>query len=284
MVNVLVDVTIVTCPAFAQGSQDDQLLAHALQELGYTTRVAVWSDPTVDWRASRVAVVRSTWDYHYHVEQWFQWLANVSSQTQLINRVATLRWNSDKRYLLELLRGGVACIPSAIVSATDDVTQIALSRSWQDIIVKPLIAASARGVKRFQGDNIREANGYVGSLGTSDVLVQPYLAAVETARERSLVFIDRLFSHAVTKPAFSTGAGGPIDLALHEPSDAEMALAQKALLQVNEPLAYARVDLVPTNTGPLLMELELIEPDLSLRLAPQAVHRLALAVGAALPS
>jgi hypothetical protein len=33
---------------------------------------------------------------------------------------------------------------------------------------------------------------------------------------------------------------------------------------VGEPVAYARVDIVPSANGPLLMELEVIEPDLFL--------------------
>jgi hypothetical protein len=38
---------------------------------------------------------------------------------------------------------------------------------------------------------------------------------------------------------------------------------------------YARVDLVHTDRGPTLMELELIEPDLFFRLAPDAAGRMA---------
>ena len=41
-------------------------------------------------------------------------------------------------------------------------------------------------------------------------------------------------------------------------------------------LAYARVDLVAVDGGLLLMELELIEPDLFFPLAPESAERLAL--------
>jgi hypothetical protein len=38
-------------------------------------------------------------------------------------------------------------------------------------------------------------------------------------------------------------------------------------------MLYARVDLVEGESGPMLMELELIEPDLGLRNAPGATSR-----------
>jgi hypothetical protein len=45
-----------------------------------------------------------------------------------------------------------------------------------------------------------------------------------------------------------------------------------------DPLAYARVDLVErAGARPLLMELELIEPELFLRVAPGSAERLARA-------
>ena len=47
------------------------------------------------------------------------------------------------------------------------------------------------------------------------------------------------------------------------------------------PLLYARVDVAAAADGePALMELELVDPSLSLALDPQAAQRLAAAIGA----
>ena len=93
-----------------------------------------------------------------------------------------------------------------------------------------------------------------------------HLAQVETERERSLVFIDGAFAHSFTKPLFSTNAMGSTVVLPHVPSTAELALAIVALAALPVRPLYARVDLIPGDDGPVLMELELIEPDLSLRL------------------
>ena len=47
-------------------------------------------------------------------------------------------------------------------------------------------------------------------------------------------------------------------------------------------LVYARVDLIDVDGRPTLMELELIEPDLFLRMAPGSVGRFAAAVAGVL--
>lgn len=63
----------------------------------------------------------------------------------------------------------------------------------------------------------------------------------------------------------------------HEPS-AELAVAQTALDCVPADLLDTRVDLVGTAEAPLVMELELIEPEISLPTAPGSADRLADAV------
>ena len=60
------------------------------------------------------------------------------------------------------------------------------------------------------------------------------------------------------------------------------ALARRIEAQLDRP-AYARVDLVPTQAGPLLMELELIEPSLFFRMYPESAQRLADTVLALTP-
>ena len=91
--------------------------------------------------------------------------------------------------------------------------------------------------------------------------MQPFQAAVDVERERSLVVIGGRLSHAFTKPAFLRGTGDGLGEALHEPTPAERAVAERALAAAPGAVTYARVDLVPTADGPRLMELELIEPE-----------------------
>jgi glutathione synthase/RimK-type ligase-like ATP-grasp enzyme len=115
------------------------------------------------------------------------------------------------------------------------------------------------------------------------MLVQPYLPSVATAGEISLVFVDGECTHAVRKRAAAgdfrvhDDYGGTVDL--ESPDDAQLATARAALAAVGEPVHYARVDLVEGPAGePMIMEFELVEPELFFRWSPGAAARFAAAV------
>jgi hypothetical protein len=276
------DVTIATHAAMPGGSTDDRLLADALITAGVRVRLAVWNDPDIDWSLSIRTVIRSTWDYHLDPDAWFAWLARVAPVTRLINDAAVLRWNSAKRYMLDLERAGIAIVPTEHIWRGDrfDLAGGGAARGWTDIVVKPAIGASAKGAERFTGAAIGDrAQAHLDALlGNGEALVQPYQDAVENARERSLVFLGGSFSHAFTKPPFLRGVGDGLGEQLHEPTGAEHRLAEFALAAAPGAVTYARVDVVPTPDGPRLMELELIEPDLGLRLHPPSIAALASAI------
>ncbi len=283
-------ITIVTHRAVPGGAPDDRLLADALHRRGMFARFAPWNDDAIDWRTTPVTIVRSAWDYYRDPAGWTAWIDAASSVTTIVNAPAVLRWNSDKRYLRDLEQRDVACVPTDIVEPGDPVPLAARAarRGWAEVIVKPAIGASAFGARRFAGAAVAgDGEAHLRMLlDRGHALVQPYLPAVDSARERSLVYIAGAFVHAFTKPAFSTDAAGATSIVAHRPSAEELALATAALAAADEavhvaetrgrtPPLYARVDLVPAEAGPLLMELELVEPDLGLRLDPSAVECLA---------
>jgi glutathione synthase/RimK-type ligase-like ATP-grasp enzyme len=276
------DVTIVTHGEMPAGSTDDRLLVDALVAAGVRARPAVWNDAAIDWGAAPRTVIRSTWDYHLQPAAWFDWLASASRLTRLINDTATVRWNTDKRYLLDLHAAGVAIVPTEHVARGSwvDLEACCAARGWDDVVVKPAIGASAKGAARSAGTAIREkGQAHLDALLRSgDALIQPYQAAVVTERERSLVYVGGAFSHAFTKPPFLTGTGDGLGEAIHDATPAERALAEAALRAVRRQPIYARVDVVPAPDGPRLMELELIEPDLGLRLHPPSIPALATAI------
>ena len=145
------DVTIATHAEMPEGSTDDRLFAEALAAAGARVRLAVWNDPGVDWAASRLTVIRSTWDYHLHAAGWFRWIDRVSAVTRLVNAAPILRWNSVKGYLLELETAGVPIVPTehAPRGRAVDLAACCRERGWTDVVVKPAIGASAKGAARF---------------------------------------------------------------------------------------------------------------------------------------
>ena len=205
-----------------------------------------------------------------------------------------VEWNTDKRYLEELSKAGVHVIPTVWISAAADVPL----PPQDEYVVKPSVGAGSIDADRFDlGDPQARARAadHVDRLIARGftVMVQPFAAAIETRGETGVIFIDGEFSHAIRKgPMLGSTALKEVDgLFKEERIDAghasaeEMALARSAvdaavrLLELDEPLLYARVDMVADDEGrPMLMELELTEPSLFMTTTPGSETRFASAV------
>lgn len=269
-------VTLVTHEGAPNGAPEDQLLARAVTSLGGNPRIEVWTDPAVDWSKSSVTAVRSTWDYHLRHVEWTRWVQRVSQLTELVNAPELLTWNSEKTYLFELESRGVRIVPTILVDDSCVLIDECAARAWVDIVVKPTIGASSFGARRFSGAELwRDATDYCRAMQLKGrVLVQPYQCAIEIERERSLVYIEGAFGHAFTKPGFHADSGNAV-LKRHHPLNAELEFAEQVLAALPSRPSVARIDLLPSMNGTMLMEAELIEPQLGLHFCESTLDRLA---------
>ncbi|HNN98160.1 MAG TPA: hypothetical protein PKI03_38110, partial [Pseudomonadota bacterium] len=96
---------LYTCAAFPDLYEDDLRLASAFAAVGLSTRPQLWDQPEPPAPAPRAAfgLLRSTWDYYLRLPEFDAFLtAHESAGRPLLNPVPLLRWNLDKRYLLDL--------------------------------------------------------------------------------------------------------------------------------------------------------------------------------------
>lgn len=270
-------VTFLTAAKLPIADDETPLIATALQAFDIESRIVAWTDSAALATPSDLVMIRSTWDYSPVVNIFVQALRDIPST--LANPVDIVAWNSHKGYLVELAAAGVPVVPTTLVRSGD---KFAVDGTVP-LIIKPAVSVGAIGVGRFDADDAAAGSHLESLLETGDVLVQPFQPEVAQG-ERSLIFIGGRYSHAVRKvPApgdfrVHQHLGG--SLHPHEPSSAELAVADAALAAVNADLLYARVDLIVGPNGPQLMELELIEPFLFLIDAPGSAERLAAAIAA----
>ena len=210
------------------------------------------------------------WGYHFHHARWLQACATWEREAvRMSNRARVLAWNSDKRYLGRLAERGVAIPPTTF---TDALSQEIVERAFDDtgadeLIVKPAVSGGAWKTRR-----IRRGDAVAGEHGVA-MLVQPYMPTIESEGETSLLYFGGRFSHAVNKRPvpgefrIQEEFGGRYSLL--SPPVGAVALAEQVLAAVEDPLLYARIDMVPDADGRwLLMEAELIEPDFYLGVDP----------------
>lgn len=294
-------VALVTCSVLPNLDPDDAPLVRALTARGLDAAAVVWDDPTVDWGAFDVAVVRSTWDYSSRRDEFVEWAGRVP---RLLNSEPALRWNTDKGYLRELEAAGVPVIPTLWLDPARTLSSQAIHTrlpAQGDFVIKPVVSAGAKDTGRYQSGEAHSrglAIVHVKNLLASGrhVMVQPYITSVDTAGEIGVVFIDGEFSHSVRKNALLTGPHRPTrglyqqeQMRAFEASEEQIEVARRALTIAADAIGgggvadflYARVDLVTGNDGgTMVIELELTEPSLFMAHAPGTLDRFADAIAA----
>jgi len=278
----MIDITLVTSIAARALDEDLAPLQEALDALGLRTEIAAWEEP-FNYAQTRLAVLRSPWNYTECFAQFDQWLSATSDCTTLLNPAEVVRFSLDKHYLGVLQARGVPIIPSRFI----ECGQTPEFNELDEFVVKPCIGAGSRGARRFAGGEFSSAAQHAENLlaqGMS-VLVQPYLKAVDHSGETALIFFDGEYSHAIRKSALLDHSGTPVSglfkpesITARDAQADEIEVATLALnaLQLAEPLTYARVDLIRASDGsPQLLELELAEPSVFLSYAPASAKRFA---------
>lgn len=290
-------IALVSARAARHLDEDLAPLLAALEEAGLAAGVADWDDPTVDWAAFHVALLRSTWDYAERLTEFLAWADRTATLTALINPPAVIRWNTDKHYLGELARAGVPTVPTRFVepgeSAVEELDRFLIEEQPAEWVVKPAVGAGSRDAARYVRGEERAASAHVQRLLAAgrSVILQPYLDQVDTLGETALVYFSGRFSHAIRKGPLLRRGSGPTDALFAEehitprvPAEEELRVGERVLAALpSGPPLYARVDLIPSERGkPCLLEVELTEPSLFLVHAPGAAHRLAARLSAQL--
>ena len=274
---------------------DWPLLRRALTELGLVVSTEVWTDPRVPWSDFALVVANGAWDNIHHPAEFLAWADAAASVAPVVNTPATLRWNQDKHYLVDLAAAGVATVPTLWLRAAeahDGVADGAIEGVGGvprgDVVVKPTISGGGFQTARYRAGEHREARNHIGRLlaGGRDVMVQPYQEAVDAEGEGGPIFLAGQFSHAVRKGPLLQPDVGPRsalvefeEISALEPTPAQLTTARAALAAAESrlgPTTYARVDLIPLDDGtPAVLELELLDPALFFEVHPQAATRFA---------
>jgi hypothetical protein len=283
------DVTLVTCSAMPEPDVDEQPLLDALAAAGVEARLCAWDDPAVDWGASPLTVVRSTWNYSDDRDGFLRWArATAAESTVLRNPLTVLGPNTHKSYLATLEQAELPVVPTRWFArggtpATEDAMR---SLPWREIVLKPAIGGGSAGVRAFDLEDdaqVEAASAHARALQARvEVLAQPRLASIVEEGERDVVWIDGECTHTVTKLSRLEGEGEQATTS-RAPTEEEVRLVRRVLATVpaysTQDLLYARVDVARDELGTLrIIELELVEPSLFLTLHEPAMERLVRAL------
>lgn len=278
-------IVFATCSHQPFVTADDRPLADALTRRGFQVEPEPWTDidPEAQIAADPV-VLRSTWDYHRVPTMFTAWLAAMAdSGRTLLNPAEVARANIDKIYLQGLAAAGIAMPRTRWIDQPDAAAleTILLEECWPHAVLKPRIGATAHGTFLITSDTLPTEDDLVPARA-SGALVQEFVPEIRDRGEVSLVYAGGVFSHAVVKRArdgdfrVQKDFGGAVEP--FTPPAGLLAFGESVMAHVPPSCAYARVDVVDSSRGPLLMELELIEPELYFSIVPGSADRMAASI------
>ncbi len=274
------ELCFATCLTRPRITDDDAILARALDDLGVQVHARPWQEIEPSPGAA-TTLLRSTWDYYRHPREFHRWLCRMGeARARLLNPAATALGNMDKWYLRELEHCGFPLPRTRWLDRPErtSVARILEEERWERAVLKPRVSAGSHGTILIE-DVACLSNEALIPAQEAGGLVQEFLPEIQDEGELSLMFFGGEFSHAIRKQPrpgdFRVQSKHGGDTGVATPSPGTLALGHSLVATIPPPCPYARVDIVETRRGPLLMELELIEPELFFRHAPDSASRLA---------
>jgi glutathione synthase/RimK-type ligase-like ATP-grasp enzyme len=289
-------VAVVSSLSCAGTVDEDLWFRDAFIRLGHRARIEAWDDPGVDWRAYDCAVIRSAWGYHNDIDAFESWLDRTETlRLCLVNSGSIIRDNIHKdRQISFLGTHHIPLIPSVLIATRPGVRgAVPPEKTLRDtlmahfpgvegpFVIKPVISASGMNTSIIDGTGRMNRPNTRGldtgeftrllSLNRKGVIIQPFIREIDDG-EYALVYLGGEYSHAALRyPAVfrAEKKDGPA-----EPPGEVRTLGDRVIRLLNGRPAFARVDVVQTASGPVLMELELAEPYLFFRCINDPAERM----------
>jgi hypothetical protein len=254
---------------------DDELAIEPLNKLGWSVETISWRDKNVNWDDFACVIIRTPWDYQKFPSEFLDVLRKIdASQAKLENSISIVEWNLAKTYLRELETKGVKIVPT--IWDEKSVTKANFANWLQhfqtdEIIIKPIISATAEFTYRLKKFDEKLTETFANKA----FMIQPFMPIIISEGEFSLFYFGGNYSHTILK------SPKPKDFRVQEehggiitaisPETKLKQTAEKVFSLINPTPLYARIDFVRDEFDDFcLMELELIEPALYLRMDENA--------------
>ena len=279
------NVALVTYSEQPDLSDSDVLLVEPLSKLHIKAKGVPWDDNTIDWKQFDLVVLRSCWNYHYNIEKFLSWLEKLEkNNVKVLNSPSIVKWNLNKKYLLDLQKKQIPIIPTIIVDK-QNISNIdsLVPNSWSSTVIKPTIGASAFEIMRMERNKLKESITEINTkISGNEFIVQPLMKEISQG-EYSFIYIGNILGHVILKIPMSGDYrtnykyGGKEILV--QPTQELVKQVGDIMQKVNLPTLYTRVDGIVVDGIFSVMELELIEPYLFLKEHPSTAELFAKHIG-----
>ena len=249
----------------------DNLIVQPLSKLGWECEFIPWDSISINWDDFDAVIIRSTWDYQQKEKLFFKTLQSIEASTAtLYNSLDTVKWNINKRYLLELEKENISIIPTRLYDSFDFdiINQLFSFFNENKLIIKPCVSANADDTFILEQNKMGSLKPVLeNTFSQKDFLVQPFIKNIRIEGEYSLIYFGNRLSHVLLKTPKNGDfrvqeEHGGILKAINKPESSLIDFGNKVMGTIPYQCLFSRVDVVRGSNNYLLMEVELIEPSL----------------------
>lgn len=268
-------IAIVSCDKWKNKIEEDKLLQNVLIQSGYSADIISWEDQYVNYDEYIALVLRSAWGYQNNYLEFKKWL-NMIHQKKflLLNNPELISNNIRKDKQFELLaKYEMPIIPTKFIYKLEDLFNDVKLDDIKAKVLKPIISGS--GENTFLIDNSKSQNmdKIINSLKKiiksedNGIMLQPYIREVQNG-EFACVYIDGVNTHNMMRyPGIFTNKKKPLYLS-SIPENVKSLADRVSKVEEYSNYLYMRIDIVLHNSKPMIMEVELAEPDLLFKFIP----------------
>lgn len=266
----------------------DHIIIKKLNEEGIYTKVFLWDELIDDIKKLEeydLVLLRTIWDYYKKVDTFMVFLEKLERlDVRVLNPVDIVRWNMDKKYLLQLQEEGFDIIPSIFSFNNEDIFDQALEHGWKKMILKPMISAGSYHTYVIENNEREKFMDYKSQLFVNrPYMLQEFIPEISEGEISTITLTspgesaEDGFSYSVTKVPkkgdyrVQFNFGGVYNLGKVDPVINK--ISHLITSRFNNRLLYQRLDGIWRNNKFLIMELELIEPDLYFNYSDAALDR-----------
>lgn len=266
---------------------DDQLLVDYLREYKkIDVQPVIWGTDVNELKDFDALIIRSTWDYMDSSDtrnDFLQWLTLLGQHNiRVFNNIDIVKWLLDKHYLKDFNSADVKTVPTKYIEKDESCSLLDVYKEKGPFVVKPCISAAGKGLKFIENEmtTVEYQKIIDCELENRSLMIQEYIPEIKSKGEWSLIFYGNEYGHSVHKTAardsilVQAEKGGK--LLFEEPKKNIINFAHSVVdnfesaykIGVNKKynnILYLRIDIIESQYGPLLSEVEGVEPELFFR-------------------
>lgn len=255
----MIKIGIVSNDKFINKIDEDLSLKRQLISDGMEAEIISWEDKNVDYKKFDAIIIRSVWGYYDKYESFIMWLDKIErSKINIFNDITIVKNNIRKDLQFNLLdKYNIPHIKTIFQKGHIDISNY--NGDW---IIKPIISESGNNTYKIKNVDVNTFSEIINQP-YNGVMIQPYIDKIIDG-EYAIIFIGGINTHNMIRyPGIFTAKQKPCEIAQVPPKVMKLANDVKNIPEYKDAL-YMRVDIVNKNK-PMIMEVELIDPDLLTR-------------------